>query len=129
MIIKAKIRRSNLLARNGDVRAFGHLFAFKDKKAKDKKNRKTVEKNEEVAIGSDASVSIGIRGPVSVHPAFSIDLVSITSMQITKSVNGEDVGSKKGSDTMGMKHRVDQGTYVFYGSINPQQKRGRSRRV
>lgn len=27
---------------------------------------------------------------------------------------------KKGSDTMGMKHRVDFGLYVFYGSINTQ---------
>jgi CRISPR-associated protein Csd2 len=29
-------------------------------------------------------------------------------------------GEKKGSDTMGMKHRVDKGIYVFYGSMNPQ---------
>ena len=40
-------------------------------------------------------------------------------MQITKIVNSE-LGKDKGSDTMGMKHRVDFGVYVFYGSINTQ---------
>lgn len=79
-----------------DVRSFGQLFAFK---------------------GSDAS--IGIRGPVSLHPAFSVDTVDISSIQITKSVNST-TGEKKSSDTMGMKHRVDFGLYVFYGSVNCQ---------
>ena len=36
-----------------------------------------------------------------------------TSTQITKSVSDEGDGSKKGSDTMGMKHRVDHGVYIF----------------
>ncbi|EJR26618.1 CRISPR-associated protein cas7/csd2, subtype I-c/dvulg [Bacillus cereus VD048] len=40
-------------------------------------------------------------------------------MQITKSINSEP-GKDKGSDTMGMKQRVDFGVYVFYGSINTQ---------
>jgi len=86
-----------------DVRAFGQLFAFK-------------------GSGDDAGVSIGIRGPVSIHPAFSVAPVldRISSVQITKSVSGEGDGSKRGSDTMGMKHRVDHGVYVFYGSMNPQ---------
>lgn len=79
-----------------DVRSFGQLFAFK---------------------GSDAS--IGIRGPVSLHPAFSVDTVDISSIQITKSVNSTP-SEKRGSDTMGMKHRVDFGLYVFYGSVNCQ---------
>ena len=64
-------------------------------------------------------VSVGVRGPVSIHTATSIDPIDITSMQITKSVNSEP-GKEKGSDTMGMKHRVDFGVYVFYGSINTQ---------
>lgn len=86
-----------------DVRAFGQVFAY----------------------GGDSKgegVSIGIRGPVSIHPAFSIAPVldRISSIQITKSVSGEGDGTKKASDTMGMKHRVDHGLYVFYGSINPQ---------
>ena len=84
-----------------DVRAFGQVFAF--------------------AGGKDADgVSIPIRGPVTVQSAFSLEPVSITSTQITKSVSGEGDGSKRGSDTMGMKHRVEHGIYECYGSINPQ---------
>ena len=89
-----------------DVRAFGQLFAFKAKKGKD---------------DTDADgVSIAIRGPVSVQSAYSVEPVIVTTIQITKSVSGEGDGSKPASDTMGLKHRVDKGVYVFYGSINPQ---------
>jgi CRISPR-associated protein Csd2 len=84
-----------------DVRAFGQVFAFSG----DKKGE---------------GLSIGIRGPVSIHPAFSVDRVEVISSQITKSVSSEGDGSGKGSDTMGMKHRVDHGIYVFFGSMNPQ---------
>ena len=97
-----------------DVRAFGQVFAFKA----DKKSKGKSEESDE--SGSDTGVSIGVRGPVSIHPAFSIAPVSVSSIQITKSVSGEGDGSKRGSDTMGMKHRVDHGIYVFYGSMNPQ---------
>lgn len=91
-----------------DVRAFGQLFAFK----KGKKN--------EGEEGSEG-VSIPVRGPVSIHPAFSVSTVldRSSSIQITKSVSGEP-SEKRGSDTMGMKHRVDHGVYIFYGSMNPQ---------
>lgn len=93
-----------------DVRAFGQLFAFKsDKKSKADANAE-----------GDSGVSIGIRGPVTIQSAFSLAPVDISSTQITKSVSGEGDGSKRGSDTMGMKHRVDSGIYVFYGSMNPQ---------
>jgi CRISPR-associated protein Csd2 len=97
-----------------DVRAFGQVFPFKGK-GKGKKGDKSNEGEE-----SDG-VSIGIRGPVSIHPAFSVVPVldRVSSIQITKSVSNEP-GEKRGSDTMGMKHRVDHGVYVFYGSINPQ---------
>ena len=64
-----------------------------------------------------------MRGPVSVHPAFSVDPVSTASIQITKSVNSETNEKnpdKKSSDTMGMKHRVEFGLYVVKGSINVQ---------
>ncbi len=91
-----------------DVRTFGQLFAYKA----DKKKRADGE--------GDAGVSIGIRGPVTIQSAFSLEPVSVTSTQITKSVSGEGDGSKRGSDTMGMKHRVDQGVYVTFGSMNPQ---------
>ena len=100
-----------------DVRAFGQLFAFKS----DKKS-----KNETDGEG-DSGVSIGIRGPVTVQSAFSVEPVDISSTQITKSVNSENTkDGKKSADTMGTKHRVDKGVYVFYGSMNPQlaQKTG-----
>ena len=101
-----------------DVRAFGQLFAFKAKtKSKSKAKASDAEQQE---VSDDGSVSIPIRGPVSVQSAFSIEPVSISSVQITKSVSGEGDGTKRGSDTMGMKHRVDRGIYVFFGSMNPQ---------
>ena len=84
-----------------DVRAFGQVFAF--------------------AAGGDAGgVSIPIRGPVTIQSAFSVEPVFITSTHITKSAGGEGDGTKRGSDTMGMKHRVDSGIYCTFGSINPQ---------
>jgi len=98
-----------------DVRAFGQLFALKTGKGK--------QKQDEGSDEGDTGVSIGIRGPVSIHTAFSVEPVSdkITSTQITKSVSGEETkDGKRSSDTMGMKHRVDHGIYVFYGSMNPQ---------
>ena len=85
-----------------DVRTFGQVLAFKEDKKK----------------GIDA-VSVGVRGPVSIHTAVSLDPVAVTGVQITKSVNNEP-GDKKGSDTMGMKYRVDFGVYKFQGSINVQ---------
>lgn len=94
-----------------DVRTFGQLFAFKAAGGKKGKGEEG---------GDDKGVSIGIRGPVSIQSAFSISPVSVSSNQITKSVSSEGDGSKRGSDTMGMKHRVDRGIYTFYGSMNPQ---------
>lgn len=83
-----------------DVRSFGQVFAFKGK-----------EKGE--------GVSVGVRGPVSIHQALSVNPIDINSMQITKSVSGES-GDKKGTDTMGTKHMVEYGVYVIKGSINVQ---------
>jgi CRISPR-associated protein Csd2 len=96
-----------------DVRAFGQLFALKGgKKAK---------KGEENEGEGDTGISIGIRGPVTVQSAFSVAPVDIASTQITKSVSGEDTkDGKRSSDTMGIKHRVENGVYVFFGSMNPQ---------
>jgi CRISPR-associated protein Csd2 len=92
-----------------DVRAFGQLFAL-PRKSKPKGG----------GDEGDTGVSIPIRGPVTVQSAFSVQPVEVTSTQITKSVSGEGDGTKRGSDTMGMKHRVDDGVYVFFGSMNPQ---------
>ena len=83
-----------------DVRTFGQVFAFKDAKG----------------------VSVGVRGPVSIHQAVSISPVEIESIQITKSVNGEksEKGGTRSSDTMGMKHFIRFGLYQVKGSINVQ---------
>jgi|SRR5699024_7839579 len=64
--------------------------------------------------------SIGIRGPVSISMAKSLEPIEITSMQITRSTNGMEAKDGKGrsSDTMGTKHFVDYGVYVVYGSAN-----------
>lgn len=79
-----------------DVRSFGQVFAFK----KD-------------------TVSVGVRGPVTISIAKSVSPVDIISMQIVKSVNSEDK-TERASDTMGMKHRVAFGLYLAKGSINCQ---------
>lgn len=81
-----------------DVRSFGQVFAFKDKK----------------------EMSIGVRGPVSVHQGVSLSPVQVEDMQITKSVNGGSSDKGRSSDTMGMKHFVRFGLYKIKGSINVQ---------
>lgn len=83
-----------------DVRMFGQVFAFK---SKDKKE----------------GVSVGVRGPVSIHQAVSCSPVDINSMQITKSVNSEPAEGKS-SDTMGTKHMIEFGLYRIKGSVNVQ---------
>lgn len=79
-----------------DVRTFGQVFAFKTD-----------------------NVSVGVRGPVSIHQAVSAAPIEVESMQITKSVNSEP-SEKRSSDTMGMKHFVRYGLYKLKGSINVQ---------
>lgn len=82
-----------------DVRTFGQVFAFNDFGCK----------------------SVGVRGPVSIHQAVSIDPVDAFSMQITKSVSGERKNeTDRSSDTMGMKHFVRFGLYEVKGAINVQ---------
>jgi CRISPR-associated protein Csd2 len=83
-----------------DVRAFGQVFAFKSQ-------------------SKASGVSVGVRGPVSIHQAVSQSPVEVISMQITKSVNSEP-GDGRGSDTMGMKHFIRFGLYKIKGSINVQ---------
>jgi len=85
-----------------DVRSFGQVFAFKKGDGVDE-------------------VSLGVRGPVTIQSAFSVEPITIESIQITKSVNSETTkDGKKSSDTMGMKHRVNKAVYITYGSISPQ---------
>lgn len=80
-----------------DTRSFGQVFAFKG-----------------------LELSVGVRGPVSIQTAVSVDPIDINSMQITKSVNSVSEGGGKSSDTMGTKHFVPFGLYAFNGSINVQ---------
>lgn len=114
--LKDKLTLENACKQWYDVRAFGQVFAFKsDKKGKNKGD------GSETDTTGDTGVSIPVRGPVTVHSAFSIEPIRPESIQITKSVNSETTADgKKSSDTMGMKHRVDRAVYVFKGSINPQ---------
>lgn len=93
-----------------DVRAFGQVFAFK----KDTKKAKGQEDE------NGSQLSVGVRGPVSIQQAVSVDPIEIVDMQITKSVNAEAGKSGKASDTMGTKHYVNFGLYVIRGSINCQ---------
>ena len=83
-----------------DVRTFGQVFAFGKSKDKD-------------------SVSVGVRGPVSIHQAISVSPVEIQPLHITKSVNGS-ADEKRSSDTMGTKYSVRFGLYLLKGSINVQ---------
>ncbi|KHD45987.1 type I-C CRISPR-associated protein Cas7/Csd2 [Streptococcus hongkongensis] len=78
-----------------DVRSFGQVFTYLKK-------------------------SIGLRGPVSISMAKSLDPIVISSLQITRSTNGMEPKGDSGrsSDTMGSKHFVDYGVYVVKGSIN-----------
>lgn len=82
-----------------DVRTFGQVFAFR--------------------VAEKSGVSVGVRGPVSIHQAVSVSPVEVESLQITKSISNEP-NEKRGSDTMGMKHFVRFGLYKIKGSINVQ---------
>ncbi len=85
-----------------DVRSFGQVFAFKKQ-------------------GEVDEVSLGVRGPVTIQSAFSLEPVIVESIQITKSANSTVTETgKKSSDTMGMKHRIGNAIYATYGSISPQ---------
>lgn len=78
-----------------DVRSFGQVVTFKKR-------------------------SIGIRGPVSISIAKSLEPVEISTMQITRSTNGMEPkgNSTRSSDTMGSKHIVEHGTYMVNGAVN-----------
>lgn len=78
-----------------DVRSFGQVFTYLKK-------------------------SIGVRGPVSISMAKSLEPIVVSSLQITRSTNGMEAKNESGrsSDTMGTKHFVDYGVYVIKGSIN-----------
>lgn len=78
-----------------DVRSFGQVMTFQKR-------------------------ALGIRGPVSISLAKSLEPVDIITLQITRSTNGmeAEIGKAKSSDTMGSKHYVNFGVYKLTGSIN-----------
>ena len=90
-----------------DVRSFGAVAAF------GKSNKQKDDNSDE----QDKGTSIGIRGPVTIQDAYSINNVVIATDQITKSVNSNSKDGKS-SDTMGSKQTVEFGLYVIKGSIN-----------
>lgn len=71
-----------------DVRSFGQVFAFNNLKNRGK-------------------FSLGIRGPVSLHTAVSVEFVDIITKTNSKNPNMN-------------KHKIDFATYKLVGSINPQ---------
>lgn len=85
-----------------DVRAFGQVLAFK---------------KESPAGGS----SIGVRGPVTIQFARTLEPIDIQAMQFTKSTNLEDTkDGNRDSTTLFTKSVIDKGVYVAYGSVNSQ---------
>ena len=92
-----------------DVRSFGQVFALSEVKVKNEKpNGKPKKAN-----------SIGIRGPISISPAYSVEPITVTNAQITCSTNLKSTDNTKDSNTMGMKYFIEKATYVIKGSISP----------
>lgn len=101
-------KKQLLLNTYTDTRAFGAVVAF----GSDSGKKKSEETND--------SVSIGIRGPVTIRETLSVCPVEIVELGITKSVNGEPTeDGKKDASTMGKRQFVRHGIYVIKGSINP----------
>lgn len=84
-----------------DVRSFGYVLALKGK--------------EEGSKG----LSVGVRGPVTITTAKSVQTIQPITVGITKCISNSEMDrNKRGSDTMGKKYRVDGSAYVFKGSIS-----------
>lgn len=100
---------------------FENEFSKKDsdEKVEKESNKKWLDVRSFGQVLTYQKRSIGIRGPVSISIAKSLEPIEITSMQITKSVNGmETKDGKRSADTMGSKHFVDYAIYKVQGSIN-----------
>lgn len=78
-----------------DVRTFGQIFAFR----------------------GDAQ-SIGIRGPVSINFAKTLEPIMICQKILARSTNTQDEAGYD-SQRMGVRYNIDKGAYVAYGSIFP----------
>lgn len=83
-----------------DVRSFGQVFSF-----------------------SKNGISVGIRGPVSIHTGISEEIVKISPMDIKrvpKEILNNKSNVKKTSNLIKNISVVEFGTYKIVGSINPQ---------
>lgn len=83
-----------------DVRSFGQVFSF-----------------------SKNGISVGIRGPVSIHTGISEEIVKIAPMDIKrvpKEILNNKSNVKKTSNLIKNISVVEFGTYKIVGSINPQ---------
>lgn len=49
-----------------------------------------------------------------------LNYARVSAFSLTMDTSLEGDGEKRQSDQMGMKHRIDHGVYVTFGSINPQ---------
>lgn len=82
-----------------DTRTFGQLFAF----------------------SGFTSSSVGVRGPVSIQLATSVDPIEIATFNITKSTSSDKAEKAiRGKDQMGKRSFVRFGLYTIKGSINVQ---------
>lgn len=71
-------------------------------------------------VKNNEGVTLGIRGPVSISYASSIEPINISDILITRAENlTTEKNNKKGSSTMGYKYVIDKGVYVFHGGISP----------
>lgn len=91
-------KRDAVCAKFRDVRAFGFLWAASN--------------------GDGKGESIGIQGPVSIMTAKSVGRVNPVATQVTKCISMSAKDGKRGSDTMGMKYRIDRAAYVIKGTVN-----------
>lgn len=115
-----------LCRRFADVRAFGAVVAYSNKaKASDRKVKAERKIEDDAAIkvdeNNEASVSLKVRGCVSIQDAVSICPIDIEEVQISKSLNGSPAKEegRMTSDRLGWRYRVPHAMYVVYGSINP----------
>jgi len=81
-----------------DVRFFGQVFAM---------------------YKNTGAASFGIRGPVSITMAHSLEYVDIVDSQRTASQNLTEDSIEKESNTFYAKQYVEKGAYVFYGGVYP----------
>ena len=82
-----------------DVRTFGQVFAYKSK---------------------SGPVSVGVRGPVSIGIATSLETVDIEELKIVKITNTDKNTVEKDKTTISEKYIVNKAAYVEYGSVYPQ---------